>query len=92
MAGVLLLLFLGIDLVATSHRLHQAIHPDAATPTHQCVFVRVSSGHCLTQSAPVLVCLPAQEVTVVSCEFSPVVLPSCDYVHLPGRAPPVFSV
>ena len=87
---MLLLLFLGINLVATSHRLHQAIHPEAAGTKHECVFVRVLTGHFVGEATPVMVYLPAQEVSIVSCEYSPVILPSLDYVHLPGRAPPVF--
>jgi hypothetical protein len=90
MAGVLLFLFLGINLVATSHRLHQAIHPDAAGAKHECVFVRILTGHFVGDSGPVLVYLPVQGVSIVSCEYRPIILPSCDYVHLPGRAPPVF--
>jgi hypothetical protein len=89
MAVLLLLSFLGIHAVASSSRLHKAIHHDAKSPNHDCVFVHVSACHCLGGTQTIAVPMPAAEFTVLAYGASLFIFSSRDYLLLPGRAPPV---
>src|SRR5438477_2658633 len=43
-AGLMLVLFLGLQVVTASSALHQWLHPQSASPDHQCVITLVSHG------------------------------------------------
>jgi hypothetical protein len=88
-AACFLLLFLGINLVASSSRLHQAIHHDANNPHHECVFVRVLNGQCLEAVPPAEVQIRFVEAELPHFQVPILLLASRDYVHRPGRAPPL---
>ena len=90
MAGLLLCAFLAINIIASSHRLHEAVHHDANTLKHDCVFVRILTGHCLGDTQPVLVSVPVLEMAWASQDLPVVLILSGEYFHLPGRAPPLF--
>jgi hypothetical protein len=88
-AVICLALFLTLQLFAASSSLHQAIHSDAAAPSHHCVITLVSQGQLNTPEvftgsllfvAALLFCLPSVHATLSS---------SIDYRLSPSRAPPV---
>jgi len=87
-AALFLLAFLSIHTVAACEQVHHEIHHDASAPAHDCVFVHVSAGQCLGEIH--LISAPRPVVTQVSVAASIIafVLPSRDFVLLPGRAPP----
>jgi hypothetical protein len=87
MAALLLVVFLALHAISSSSALHRALHHDAASSNHDCVFVKISSGHCLGAVQPVT--LPAQHITIVAAEFiSDSLIVSRDCPILSGRAPP----
>jgi hypothetical protein len=85
---VCLALFLALQLFSASSSLHRAIHPDAASPAHQCVITLWSHGQvdvpgvslaCVIFVAALLFFLPSLPAAVPS---------SFDYRLSPSRAPP----
>jgi hypothetical protein len=88
-AALFVLAFLGINLVAVSHKVHRAVHHDASAPNHECVFVQISHGQCLADAVPMSAPVPVVTEIGSAPVATPLVLPSRDYVLLPGRAPPV---
>jgi hypothetical protein len=88
-AAICLALFLTLQVFAASSSLHQAIHADAAAPSHHCVITLLSHGQlnapevftgCLVFVAALLFLLPSR-VATLSASF--------DYRLSPSRAPPV---
>ena len=87
-AAVLLFLFLSVHVVSASPALHKQLHHDAETANHECVFVQVSSGHCL--GTVQLIVLPERAVVVTQGEaVSEFIFVSRDCPLQPGRAPPL---
>ena len=83
-----LALFLALQLFAGSSSLHQAIHSDANSPTHQCVItlltqgqvnVPVVTGIWLAFATALIFSLPLLQAAVQT---------SLDLRLAPGRAPP----
>lgn len=74
--------------LASSPVLHHLIHPDADNDHHECAITMFSHGQVdVTDGNPVVAAPILAEPLSVDF-FESAVLVSCDYVHLPGRAPP----
>jgi hypothetical protein len=77
--------------LASSSALHRLIHPDADNDHHECAITVFAHGNVNVTGgspevmAPIFIALPGDD------SFQNVVLVSCDYLLLPGRAPPVLS-
>jgi hypothetical protein len=69
--------------LASSSALHRLIHPDADNDHHECAITVFAHGN--VNMAPIIIARPGDD------SFQHVVLVSCDYLLLPGRAPPVLS-
>jgi hypothetical protein len=82
-------LFLALQILATSSSLHCWLHPDSASPDHQCVVRIVANGDLdhspASASAPV-----PQDISGIVVLLDSFVLVTVDYRLLPGRAPPQF--
>lgn len=83
-----LLLFLTLQLFASSESLHKLIHPDAGSPDHQCAITLFTHGQV---DAPATV-LPTVEfvaaVLFLLPLFQSAVFSSFDYRFSVSRAPP----
>lgn len=44
LVGLLILLWLEVTVLATSPRLHQSVHSDAASPQHECIVTLLNDG------------------------------------------------
>jgi hypothetical protein len=85
-----LVLFLVLQVFASSGALHQAIHPDAASADHHCAITLITGGQ--LNSPAVLVALLAFVATFLFLQppLNAAVLSSVDLRLAPGRAPPRF--
>jgi hypothetical protein len=88
--GALLLgLFLSVLGLATSAKLHQAVHPNANSPDHHCAAVMLASGKVDTALSSVP--MPVATVVPVFAVRIEVFFPSVTSVCLPhSRGPPAF--
>ena len=87
---LMLMLWLGTAAIALSPELHQLLHKDAKSSTHNCVVTQLNRGSVLAGSAPVTAPLQTLSciefpVAVESQNFS-----STDYRLSPSRAPPSY--
>jgi len=91
-AALMLALWLGALVFASSARLHDEVCPDAKEPSHDCVFTSVAQGHFSASSAPLTV---VRDVSVCFENILPA-LPEpaspADVRLAPGRAPPSLFV
>src|SRR2546430_4155834 len=89
-ACLMLALFLALQLFGASATFHRWLHPDSASPEHQCVITLLSQGHChhITGevTAPVRQFCPA---TVSLPQFS--VWVAADFRLEPERAHPFLG-
>jgi hypothetical protein len=82
-------LFVALQVFATSSSLHCWLHPDSASPDHQCVVRVVANGD--LDYAPTTAGAPVPHGTSgIVVLFDSFVLVTVDYRLLPGRAPPQF--
>ena len=87
-AGLMLSLWLGLNLLALSPQLHHWLHKDSQSLTHHCVITQLDKGPMLAGLAEV----PA--IALPSFVFGLLCLPDAggfsltDYRLPPGRAPP----
>jgi hypothetical protein len=87
----MLLLWLGTLALAVSPELHQLLHKDAKSSTHNCVVTQLSGGLVSAGSAPITAPLPP-----VSCAGLAAPVESQDFLSFehrlsPSRAPPSAS-
>jgi hypothetical protein len=86
--GALICLLLFLASASSASALHHWLHPDAATPGHECVVSQFASGHVLVASAPPLVEPPAP-VFVDPATVPPAQPPATNDLRLASsRAPP----
>ena len=77
--------------LASSSGLHRLIHPDADNDHHQCAITIFAHGNVdLADGNPVLAA-PDFGARLADDRSRNIVLLSCDYLLLPGRAPPAGS-
>ncbi|MHB8522115.1 MAG: hypothetical protein ACYDH9_15325 [Limisphaerales bacterium] len=91
LAGLLIGLFIFVQVLAVSSPLHGFFHRDAAAATHACVVTLLAHGHVLLPFCAIQVPPPAFSITPFAATPVPTVV-SSDYRLLPGRAPPVGAV
>jgi hypothetical protein len=90
-AGAMIFMVLFCSLLSSSPNLHEAIHPDANNEHHHCAITIFAHGHAdLTVGNPILGS-PVFREFQISAVFPRAILPSTDYLLLPGRAPPVLA-
>jgi len=88
MAGLMLALWLGTIALAVSPELHQWLHKDSQSQTHECLVTLLSKGHLLAGCVGsfVLVLIPLLFGWLVIAETSWYSV--IDYRLSPSRAPP----
>ncbi len=86
----LLGLFLGLLALASVPALHEAIHPDANSPDHECSITLLSRGHVDCCDTAVRMAAPALVVTAI-CHPPEITFISCDHPLRPARGPPFVS-
>lgn len=91
MAGLMLALWIAMEMLAVSPQLHHWVHNDSAAPNHQCCIAQLSKGSLV---------LALQQPTVVISEWVGLIQPcgepagictAFDYRISPSRAPPLPS-
>lgn len=87
-AGLMLVLWLGATALAMSPQLHQRLHKDSKSPTHECVVTLFSKGHLVagTTGAFALPLIPIFFGSFLLAEFFRFSL--LDFRLSPSRAPP----
>jgi multisubunit Na+/H+ antiporter MnhG subunit len=88
MVGLMLALWLGTVALAVSPELHQRLHKDSKSVTHECLVTLLSKSHLLAGGAGsfVLALVPLFFGWLVMAETSWLSVP--DYRLSPSRAPP----
>lgn len=87
----MLALWIGMGLVAISPQLHQWLHPDAESGTHQCVAVQLNKGP-LMLGLPVVFAPAPVSISVELPSFEEFhYLPTADHRLCSSRGPPCFS-
>ncbi len=90
-AGLMLVLWLGTIALAASPQLHQKLHNDSKSLTHECSATLLSKGHLLGEGSAsfVLALLPVCFGLLLRLDFFHFL--SLDYRLSFSRAPPGFS-
>src|ERR1044072_3874612 len=77
-ALICLVLFVGLQIFASSSALHRAIHNDADSPTHHCVISLIKQGEATVAAAPNLSVTFAIALLFFLAPFHSVVTASLD--------------
>ena len=86
-ASMLTLLFVWLQVLASSPALHHAIHSDSHQPDHQCVIKLLSQGQVDVAEGMTGVTVQAQTVIAPPVPPLPIQV-AIEFRLLPGRAPP----
>lgn len=92
LGNFLALILLVAALLSAAPQLHEQLHRDADTSSHQCIVTLVSSGHCQQTTLPPVVAPLAQLALLVTLPASSVrvlVVTPCSSIL--EHAPPVFA-
>ena len=89
-AGVLLLVWLNVLVLAALPNLHAHVHQDAASPTHQCAVTAIEQGNVSFQTPAPVMAEPIQTIALELTRLFSVCLPAIPYRPDLGRAPPAF--
>lgn len=89
--AVLIIGVLFCGALASNPELHRLIHPDADNAHHECAVTIFAHGKVSVTDGNPVIATPIFSAFPVDVSFHNVVLVSCDYLLLPGRAPPVLS-
>ena len=87
-AWLMLLVWLGIFALTTSPQLHQLLHRDAKSSTHQCVVTQVQQQLLVAGLVTFLAPLPAPSFPALSRRVDSPPLSSFDYRVSLSRGPP----
>jgi hypothetical protein len=87
-AAVCLFLFLLLQVFGASRTLHDSIHPDAASPGHQCAITLLAKGQVSVASGGLTVVLAAVALLFCPLLFDPLFIASFPRRLPPGRGPP----
>ncbi len=87
-AVVCLLLFLTVEVLASSAALHDVIHPDATSPLHHCVVTLLAQGQITSGTVAAEVVLLAVVVLLRLPPLKTVANVAFDCRLSPSRAPP----
>ena len=90
-AGLMLLLWLGIVALAVAPRLHLLLHDDAKAPQHNCLITQLNERPVLAGCVVVLAPSPPSVFVWLTCASDFQFLPTLDYGLSPGRGPPSVS-
>jgi hypothetical protein len=88
---VLIFAVLFCGALASNPGLHRLIHPNAGDVHHECAVTIFAHGKVNAMDGNPVVATPIFSAFPVDASFHKVVLVSCDYLLLPGRAPPRLS-
>jgi hypothetical protein len=80
-------LFVTLQVAAVSSAVHHWLHPESATPDHQCVITLVSHGQLHQSLTETGLIAPVASLVMPVCWPYPIFI-AVDYRLLPGRAPP----
>lgn len=90
-ASLCVLLWLAVGMLSVSPHLHEQLHSDPASPSHECILTLLHKGNVLP--GPTTILAPQADLVVLDLPQHRLNEPfsSTDLRLSPSRAPPVFS-
>jgi hypothetical protein len=91
LAGLMLALWIGLEVLAVSPQLHRWFHNDSGAPEHQCFIVQLNKGSLVMPVEGWFVEAPANSSFLQPLAELVIFYPSFDYRVSDSRAPPAIS-